>query len=94
MKCKHCICFLQNFITTLENQHKSGELSLQSLSFAAQAHIYKMEYIARIISTITLVCTLNRLNVLVYYYLFQYLFTNIFRKKKKVVKHFQYYMKK
>ncbi|XP_050059565.1 gamma-tubulin complex component 2-like [Aphis gossypii] len=42
-----------NFIICLENQHKSGELSLQSLSFAAQAHVYKMEFVARIVSIIT-----------------------------------------
>lgn len=42
-----------NFIICLESQHKSGELGLQSLSFAAQAHVYKMEFVARIVSTIT-----------------------------------------
>ncbi|XP_001949102.3 gamma-tubulin complex component 2 [Acyrthosiphon pisum] len=42
-----------NFIICLESKHKSGELGLQSLSFAAQAHVYKMEFVARIVSTIT-----------------------------------------
>jgi len=34
----------------------SGELNLQSLSFVAQAHVYKMEFVARIITKITQVC--------------------------------------
>ncbi|VVC35810.1 Hypothetical protein CINCED_3A025111 [Cinara cedri] len=42
-----------NFIICLENQHNLGELNLQSLSFAAQAHVYKMEFVAHIVSTIS-----------------------------------------
>ncbi|XP_050523882.1 gamma-tubulin complex component 2-like [Daktulosphaira vitifoliae] len=42
-----------NFIITLENQHKNGELSLQILFSAAEKQISKMEFISDIISIIT-----------------------------------------
>jgi len=48
----------------------SGELGLQSLSFAAQAHVYKMEFVARIVSTITQVNNYKTITFWKYLYIF------------------------